>query len=245
MSSVPVQRLDRPPYRYSTRTRISHAGFLAGEIVLLGALLALTVLVKRHLGPLPGDVPVELDVQHAILPHPPLAAVVEMVSTLNWPIPSVITLAVVTVIFLLLKRWLDIIMAILTAAVTDESSYLLNTWVHRPRPVGHGIHVLSSVQGSFSFPSGHVVHATAVFGLFLFLSTQIRQPVHPALIWLIRLVLVAAIVLMPISRVLEGEHWPSDVLAGLVFGAFWLAIAAHVYLWARNRWPGLLARDER
>jgi membrane-associated phospholipid phosphatase len=106
-------------------------------------------------------------------------------------------------------------------------------------------HILSKIANFYSFPSGHVVHATAVFGLFLFLSTQIRRPIHPLVIGLIRVLLVAAIILMPISRILEGEHWPTDVLAGLLYGGFWLVIAAHVYVWARKRWPRLLARDER
>jgi hypothetical protein len=42
---------------------VSHAGFLAGEALLLVLLLALTYIVKHHLGPLPGDVTVERDVQ--------------------------------------------------------------------------------------------------------------------------------------------------------------------------------------
>src|SRR5579859_2386844 len=245
MVSIPVQQADRSWTTRRTSNRVSHTRFLTAEAVLLGLLLVLTVLVKQHRGPLAGDVGLELDVQHALLPHSFITQVVEAVSTLNWPIPSVITLAVITIIFLLLKRWLDILIVIATAAVTDETSYLFNQWIKRPRPTGHGIHILSKIANFYSYPSGHVVHATAVFGLFLFLSTQIRRPIHPLIIGLIRVLLLAAIILMPISRVLEGEHWPSDVLAGFLYGGFWLVLAAHVYLWARQRWPRLLARDER
>jgi membrane-associated phospholipid phosphatase len=245
MSSIPVQQADHSWPARRASTKFAHVGFLAAEIVLLALLLVLTLLVKQHPGPLTGDVGLEVDVQHALLPHAFLTQVVEAVSTLNWPVPSVITLAVIVVIFLLLKRWLDILIVIATAAVTDETSYVFNQWIRRPRPTGHGLHILSKIANFYSFPSGHVVHVTAVFGLFIFLSTQIRRPVHPLVIGAIRVVLVAAIVLMPISRMLEGEHWPTDVLAGLLYGGFWLVIAAHVYLWARNRWPRLLARDER
>lgn len=245
MSSIPVQTADRSWPARRASSEFSHAGFLVAETVLLALLLVLTFLVKHHPGPLTGDVGVELDVQHALLPHPPIAGMVEAVSTLNWPIPSVITLAVIVVIFLLLKRWLDVLTVIATAAVSDETSYLFNQWIKRPRPSGYGIHILSKIANFYSFPSGHVVHATAVFGVFLFLSTQIRRPIHPLVIGLIRVLLVAAIILMPISRILEGEHWPTDVLAGLLYGGFWLVVAAHAYVWARKRWPRLLARDER
>jgi membrane-associated phospholipid phosphatase len=157
----------------------------------------------------------------------------------------VITLAIIAVIFLALRRWLDVGIVIVAAAVSDETSYLFNQWVKRPRPRGHHLHILEKIQHFYSFPSGHVVHATVVFGLFLYLTTQVRRPIHPLLIWLIRLLLVALIVLMPVSRMLEGEHWPSDVLGGLLYGAIALMIFTHIYIWMRHRWPRLLARDER
>jgi membrane-associated phospholipid phosphatase len=75
----------------------------------------------------------------------------------------------------------------------------------------------------------------AFFGFVLFLTWQTRRWVP--LLWPVRAVLVALIVLMGPSRVLEGEHWPSDVLAGLLYGAFWLILGLHLYTWARHRWP--------
>jgi membrane-associated phospholipid phosphatase len=50
---------------------------------------------------------------------------------------------------------------------------------------------------------------------------------------------------MPVSRVLEGEHWPSDTLGGVLFGGFWLIAMSHLYVWARHHWPWSLAPDER
>jgi undecaprenyl-diphosphatase len=223
----------------------AHLAFVAGEIILLVLLGTLALMVHAHPGPLPLDAPIERAVQHDLLHRGVLTAGIEAISTLNWPLPTIITLAIIVVIFLLLRRWLDVIVAPLAAAVCSGTTYVLSQWVRRPRPSGHGIHPLQHITGTFSFPSGHVVYAVAVFGLFLFLSFQVRRPFHPALVWTLRVVLVALIVLMPLSRVLEGEHWPSDALAGALDGAFWLVLFAHLYLWMRARWPRLLARDER
>lgn len=216
---------------------------LAAVCAVILALLA--VAAKGHPGPFPGDVGLELDVQHALLPHPILAGPLEALSTLNWPTPTAITMAIIVALFLLLRRWLDTILAPLAAIVSSIVTFEISRWVHRPRPSGHGIHPLQVITHTYSFPSGHVTYAVTVFGLFLFLTTQVRRPIHPLLIGAIRVVLVAVILLMPVSRVLEGEHWPSDVLAGLINGLIWLALFSQVYLWARNRWPRLLAPDER
>ena len=245
MTSVPQRQRLREAVRLQRRPAVAHAGFLAGE-VFLGALLAgLCFTVKAHPGPLPGDVAAELDVQHSLLPHRLLTDGIEALSTLNWPVPSAMTLAAIVALSLLLRRWLDTAAVILTAALCSATNARLSQFIHRPRPSGHGIHVLSVIKSTYSFPSGHVVYATAVFGLFLFLTYQVRRPVHPALLWAIRAVAAAVILLMPVSRVLEGEHWPSDVLAGVLFGALWLVAMSHVYLWARHRWPWTLAPDER
>jgi membrane-associated phospholipid phosphatase len=38
--------------------------------------------------------------------------------------------------------------------------------------------------------------------------------------------------------VLEGEHWPSDVLGGWLYGVFWLILGLHVYSARRRQATG-------
>jgi membrane-associated phospholipid phosphatase len=225
--------------------RPRHLLFLAAELVILVLLLALAVIVRHHPGPLPGDAGLEVDVQKALLGRGVVTTGLEGISTLNWPVPTAITMAVIVGIFLLLRRWLDAIVPPIAAAVSSVATFELSKWVHRPRPLHHGVHPLQYITTTYSFPSGHVTYAVTVFGLFLFLTAQVRRAIHPALIWLIRIVLVVLILLMPVSRMVEAEHWPSDILAGTLDGLFWLVLFSHIYLWARARWPRLLARDER
>ncbi|GAC1513741.1 MAG: phosphatase PAP2 family protein [Chloroflexota bacterium] len=220
-------------------------GLLMLEGVLLFTVAGLTLFFLWRPGPLPGDIGVEKGFQQAILPHPWLAGPLEAVSTLNWPVPAGISLGVVVVAFLLLRRWLDAIVVLLCAGVADETTYLISQYVRRPRPMGHGIHVLSVIKHTYSFPSGHMVYATAVFGLLLYLTFQIRRRLHPALTWFFRVLLLCLILAMGPSRIIEGEHWPSDVVSSVLWGAFWLLLFAHAYGWARSRFPRLLAADER
>src|SRR5919201_3440197 len=219
------------------RTRRSfarrHAGFASGELLALLAALALAVIVRRHPGPLPGDVGVALALQHLLLPHHWLASLGDGVSTINWPVPSAIVMAGVVGLLVTLRRWLAAGTALLTSALADASSYLTNEIVRRPRPSDHDLHILHVIKNYYSFPSGHVIHAVAFFGFVLFLTWKTRRWVP--LLWAVRAVLIALIVLMGPSRVLEGEHWPSDVLGGLLYGIFWLILGLHVYSWAKHR----------
>lgn len=134
-------------------------------------------------------------------------------------------------------------MTLLVTVLADGSSVIIKSLVQRPRPSGDGIHLLQHLLDSPSYPSGHVLHATAVLGMLLFLTYQVRRPA--AWVWVVRVVLVLLIVLMAPSRVLEGEHWPSDVLEGLLYGAFWLVAGIHAYRWAWQRWPRLRGRHEQ
>lgn len=227
-----------------------NAGFLAAELVFVAGIVALSIAVLAHPGPLPGDVGLTLWWQHLALPAHWLATPLEALSTITFPQPFSLILAGLIVVFLLLRRRLDLLVALATVALGLGSNLLFNQYVHRPRPAGSGVFVAADVTKQYhvySFPSGHVMTAVAFFGILVFLSFQVRRPVAPwldVLLWVVRIVLLAAIVLMLPSRVLEGEHWPSDGLAGLLWGAFWLLLAIRVYSWAARRWPRLLGLDE-
>ncbi len=79
----------------------------------------------------------------------------------------------------------------------------------RPRPY----QVLGDIRAgiapldAFSFPSGHTLHAVAF--------TLVAVSHFPALAW----VLVPFTLLVALSRVVLGLHYPSDVLAGAALGA--------------------------
>ena len=232
--SMPVRPQQQPAVKASTWQR----SFVLVEIVLLAIIAATTIAVKVHQGPFPGDVGFELDVQHWIRPQHALTSALVSASTINWPQPAAIIVIVSAVLLLALRRWLDVITLLLTVVVADGADYFISKWVHRARPSDHGLYIARKVTTSFSFPSDHVLHATLTYGLLLFFTFQVARRVG-RWIWPVRLVFLVIILTMGPSRVLEGEHWPSDIVGGWLYGIFWLALAIHAYGWAAVRWPKL------
>jgi membrane-associated phospholipid phosphatase len=99
--------------------------------------------------------------------------------------------------------------------------------IQRPRPPADLVHVIRHT-GSFSFPSGHVVFFSWVLVMLVVCLAVGRLP-RPllAVAWI-----AAALVLLLdcIGRIYLGEHWPSDVLAGLALGLGWTSIVLSVRL---------------
>jgi undecaprenyl-diphosphatase len=207
------------------------------EVVLLALVILLALVVHAHTGPLPGDVAGSLAVQHLLWGRGDATVAIDDVSNLSWPLPAAITVGAVTAVLLLLRQWVSALIIPPFVGLADGFNYLISQMVRRTRPSGHGIHVAAAIKGYYSFPSGHVLYAVVFFGFLLFLTLQARQ----RLPWLVfATVLLAALIgLMPISRLLQGEHWPSDVLAGALLGLFWLLLAVQVYHWLWDRAPAL------
>ncbi len=92
--------------------------------------------------------------------------------------------------------------------------------VSRPRPpVEH----LQAVSGS-SFPSGHATQASAFwFSLVLVLPAAGASPRFTRVAGALALTLVLVVAL---SRVYLGVHYPADVLAGVLLGTGWATFVA-------------------
>lgn len=110
---------------------------------------------------------------------------------------------------------------------------LLKHWIARPRPelVPHLVQVTNA-----SFPSGHAMVSSAVY---LTLALMLAEGVEIDG-WRGRAARVAVVaffsllaVLIGMSRVYLGVHWPSDVLAGWCFGTAWALL-----VWMGDRWAG-------
>ncbi len=97
-----------------------------------------------------------------------------------------------------------------TITVSDQTSAkLLKPFFHRARPsvVVVDSQPIFGVRGSYSFPS---VHATNAFA-----TAFVLDAVFPGG----RLALFTLAALVSYSRIYVGDHWPSDSLAGALWGS--------------------------
>lgn len=111
--------------------------------------------------------------------------------------------------------WLAIVAVVFGTAI----STVLKAGYARPRPdlVEHGVYVSNA-----SFPSGHSMMSAVVYltlGILL-ARTQARHRVRVFII----AVAITMTLLVGVSRVYLGVHWPTDVLAGWMLGAAWAVL---------------------
>lgn len=101
---------------------------------------------------------------------------------------------------------------------------VLKIVVHRTRPA---FTPTRASEFTMSFPSGHAMMCTMGMGMLVYVLMVPRPPAKP---WRDVLIgLAASIVLVVgISRVYLGAHYPSDVLGGYAFGIAWLAVCIGV-----------------
>ncbi len=124
----------------------------------------------------------------------------------------------------LMHRYRWMLYLLLTTAGGSLLDMELKRFFARARP--DIAEMLRQVHG-YSFPSGHAMGSTVVFGALSYLAVRsaIRwgwKAAWLALAW----TLIAAISL---SRVYLGVHWISDVGAGIAAGAMWVGVTTLAY----------------
>ena len=134
---------------------------------------------------------------------------------------TVLLLAALTIGILWVSRRRAIAVSVATMLISCQlANYITKSLVGRMRPE----QLLSAYnQNSFSFPSGHTMQATALSGLVAYLLFRSYKSVVARIF--IVLGYACTVVLVGLSRVYLGVHYPSDVLAAIFLGATLLALA--------------------
>ena len=146
--------------------------------------------------------------------------------------PAVLVPAgLVAAVAFMVKGWRrGALLVMVTLAGAGLLNWLLKFSFARVRPASFFDYPL---PGSPSFPSGHALYAAGVFGgLAVLLTARIRNRLLQLAIWLVA---ISLILLVGVSRVYLGVHYPSDVLAGYAIGTVWVTAVALGDRLARHR----------
>jgi undecaprenyl-diphosphatase len=155
----------------------------------------------------------------------------------------VLALVVALALVLVRRSWTPLILIAAAGIGSLLMTIAGKDIIGRHRPLR--IDALPPFESSPSFPSGHTLNAAVIVGIVAYLLVLRRRTAIARV-----LIVAAAVVLVAvvgITRVVLAAHWFTDVLAGWLLGAAWLAvvITAHrLYLTARHRGapPGVAAR---
>jgi|SRR3989339_1368412 len=102
---------------------------------------------------------------------------------------------------------------------SEATTYILKLFFDRARPAGALV-----LESSSSFPSGHATIAIAFYGFLAYLLLREIKKYRP-LTLVVSIIIILAI---GFSRLYLGVHYLSDVLAGYLVGAVWLAIGIKI-----------------
>ena len=162
-----------------------------------------------------------------------------LVSTFHtWPISM---LASAFLAYLLARRrWIWALFGSCAVAGGIALNTVLKIAFHRERPTLSG---LASALYTYSFPSGHTLAATLVYGVLA--AYAVRHTSTRAARVAIVAGAISAVSLVAFSRLYLGVHYLTDVLAAVAEGVAWLALcytAAQTFVGHRARIASRAAR---
>ncbi|PFA70756.1 hypothetical protein CN378_00370 [Bacillus sp. AFS015802] len=144
---------------------------------------------------------------------------------------TIFTITVVVILLFMKKYPLALFVAI--TILTGAGFNGLLKWIFkRDRP---DIEALIQ-QGGYSFPSGHSMSSFIFYGSLAFILFRALD--HKRYKWGSVIMVGILVLLIGISRVYLGVHYPSDILGGFTAGGAWLTlcITIYMYFYKRKHW---------
>ena len=119
------------------------------------------------------------------------------------------------IVFLSRRRLAALVVLVAVVGGGEGLDNLFKAAFARPRPSPLPSLIPDQV---YSFPSGHAVASAAFFLLLAYFGWQILGP-WQRVVWAFACAALA--LLIAISRVVLGVHYPTDVVGGAALGVFW------------------------
>ncbi|TMC86284.1 MAG: phosphatase PAP2 family protein [Chloroflexi bacterium] len=203
--------------------RASARAWLWPLVVVVATFFAMDTYLVATQPLLPFDVPVATFVQS--FPWGPVTYVFDLINYTAGYVQVAVGIAAVAIVFMWERR-AGYLMAIGSiSSLLDNGIKLL---MARQRPSADLVHILTPAPG-YSYPSGHAVFFTWLSFMLAFSLAPHVTPRYRSILWVGAAIVI---VLACLARVWAGDHWPSDVLGGLLLGLGWSAFV----VWLPERW---------
>jgi membrane-associated phospholipid phosphatase len=178
--------------------------------------------------------PIDLQITRAIqsIDSPIFDRLMRLISWPGFsPQSTIVTLLIALVLYLSGLHW-ETVTALLASLMSGLTNQLVKIWIQRPRPSGDSVDVFAVLE-SYSFPSGHVMLYTILFGFLWYLAYTLLKPSLQR--GLLLLLLSGLILGVGVSRIYLGQHWASDVLGAYLLGGLTLVGIILLYQWGKTR----------
>lgn len=149
--------------------------------------------------------------------NPYMTSIMKILTFIGGPTVTII-LAVLITLTILRKHKKDALIFSFTLLFGMLLNLLLKDLFHRSRP----LFLPLAHETSYSFPSGHAMNAFIFYTCISFII--LRKMKNRKLSFMLMFLSVLMILLIGLSRIYLGVHYPSDVLAGYIAGICWFAI---------------------
>lgn len=154
--------------------------------------------------------------------HPLFEGIEHLTSSEGAVLMWVLSLSLFTVL-----RWWGAVVAIFLLPIGGLINEGVGTLlVARERPHLDSLTRTSSNWQEHSFPSGHVMGALLLYGLFFVIARKI--PFRPARI-AVQIASIAILAISSFERLWDGAHWPSDVIGAYSLGGLILIGLVEIY----------------
>lgn len=133
----------------------------------------------------------------------------------------IIIINVLLFIYSMVKKKYNLLLITISSVTSPIVNNILKVIFKRPRPI-----IINMIEeGSYSFPSGHSMISILFYGSIIYLLNKYKIK-HCKLI---SIILSMLILLIGISRIYLGVHYPSDVLGGYLTAGICLTIITLIY----------------
>ena len=133
----------------------------------------------------------------------------------------IIIINVLVFIYSMVKKKYNLLLITISSITSPIVNNILKVIFKRPRPI-----IINMIEErSYSFPSGHSMISILFYGSIIYLLNKYKIK-HCKLI---SIILSMLILLIGISRIYLGVHYPSDVLGGYLTAGICLTIITLIY----------------